>query len=95
MEGDKAKGEEHRRGGYSPFPNSSESSISWLVTAGGGWGLTEGWAVAGAGYWMAASHLSRACGRRRRRAVWWWRWVDGVQGVEDLEGLQEGIIGIP
>lgn len=45
----------------SSFLNSSMSSITWLVMAEVGGGSPRR-PVAGAGYWMAASHLSRACG---------------------------------
>lgn len=39
--------------------------------------------MAGAGYWMAASHLSRACGRQRR----WGR----VQRETEIERVTRGI----
>lgn len=45
----------------SSFLNSSMSSITWLVMVEVGGGSPKR-PVASAGYWMAASHLSRACG---------------------------------
>lgn len=43
--------------------------------------------MAGAGYWMAASHLSPACRKRRGSGVEGGRADEGMCGAGDLEGL--------